>query len=684
MSSEEPKDSNGSGFRPPRKPRNFVMLLVFLVLAGMLVLSSQTLTGSGKEVEVSLTEYLHHIQNPKHKIDEVVVEGTEDGGELTATVKDPGWSKEINGNTVAFSRIRVALPPAYVRDHPGFAELSKNISPKKFRYEKPRLFFYQYILPLFPWVILFALTWYFLFRQIRASGGPGNVLSFGKSRARFVTADKVKTTFDDVAGIDEAKEEVREIIEFLRDPQKFQRLGGRIPRGVLLVGPPGTGKTLLAKAITGEANVPFLSISGSDFVEMFVGVGASRVRDVFKTAKENSPCIVFLDEIDAVGRRRGTGLGGGHDEREQTLNQILVEMDGFDTDAGVIILAATNRPDVLDPALLRPGRFDRQITIDLPDVKGREAILRVHSKKVRLSKEVNLVMLARATPMMSGADLASVMNEAAIMATLKKKEAIDMEDLEEARDKVLWGRQKKSRVVIEEEKKITAYHEAGHALVGCLVPECDPVHKVTIIPRGRAGGATMWLPEHDRHYFSRKYCMAHLARAYGGTVVERLFFGEVTSGAQDDIRQATDLARRMVTEWGMSEELGPISYTAEEEHIFLGREVARTRDHGQEIAQKIDREVRRIVDEAYGRSSSLIQSNRETLVRIAEALFKHETLSGEEVRALIRGESIDEIKSRSGSAGPVAEPRPSAERDASREKNGWKTGPEPLPGPQRA
>ncbi|MHC4606467.1 MAG: ATP-dependent metallopeptidase FtsH/Yme1/Tma family protein, partial [Planctomycetota bacterium] len=449
---ERDKERELQRLRQPRRPRNLIFLLVFLIIIGMIFLSGTKLSQSGREVEIPLTQYLDHIsQGPeRHLIEKVEVEGGSDGGTLYAEMRAPGWW--VAAEKRHYPRIRVLLPPAYLKDEAGFAKLSQNIDVSEFTYREQNLFFYQYVLPLIPWILLFGLMWYFLFRQIRSSGGPGNVLSFGKSRARFVSADKVRTTFDDVAGIDEAKDEVKEIIEFLKDPQKFQRLGGRIPRGVLLVGRPGTGKTLLAKAIAGEANVPFLSISGSDFVEMFVGVGASRVRDVFRTARESSPCIIFLDEIDAVGRRRGTGLGGGHDEREQTLNQILVEMDGFETDTGVIILAATNRPDVLDPALLRPGRFDRQITIDLPDVKGREEILRVHAKKIQLDADVDVARLARATPMMSGADLESLINEAAILATMKKRDAVTMEDLEEARDKVLWGRQKKSRVVVEEEK----------------------------------------------------------------------------------------------------------------------------------------------------------------------------------------------------------------------------------------
>jgi cell division protease FtsH len=453
---------------------------------------------------------------------------------------------------------------------------------------------------------------------------------------------------------------------------------------VLLVGPPGTGKTLLAKAIAGEAGVPFLSISGSDFVEMFVGVGASRVRDLFRQAKENSPCIIFLDEIDAVGRRRGTGLGGGHDEREQTLNQILVEMDGFDTDEGIIVMAATNRPDVLDPALLRPGRFDRQVVIDLPDVKGREEILKIHGKKVKLAREVDLKVLARATPMFSGADLASLVNEAAILATMRRKDAVEMPDLEEARDKVLWGRQKKSRVVVEEEKKIAATHEAGHALVASLQPECDPVHKVTIIPRGRMGGATMSLPERDRYMLSRNYCLAQLAVLFAGRIAEEVSFPDVSSGAQDDIRKATELTRRMVCEFGMSEALGPVSYSDDEEHLFLGREITRTHTHSEETARKIDGEVRRIIDECYSRARDLISKNRDKLEAVTQALLKYETLSGGEVRALLKGEDIGESKDRELAEERDRQEQARSDETPSRKGPGWKRGQEPLPGPQQA
>jgi cell division protease FtsH len=657
-----------------RRPRNYVMLLVLALLALTILWQGKSVvTGGGRTAEVSIEEYLDYKKN------KLVKEVTVGNLELEAKM-EAGF---VRGDR-SYEKIHCSFPPAFVNHPDGIKQLSEGLDPKNFHYEQSDKFFQTLLLQMLPWVLLSLLIWYFFFRQIRASGGPGNILSFGKSRARFVTADKVKTTFADVAGVEEAKEEVGEIVEFLKNPQKFTKLGGRIPHGVLLIGPPGTGKTLLAKAIAGEAGVPFLSISGSDFVEMFVGVGASRVRDLFRQAKENSPCIIFLDEIDAVGRRRGTGLGGGHDEREQTLNQILVEMDGFDTDEGIIVMAATNRQDVLDPALLRPGRFDRQVMVDLPDIKGREDILKIHARKIKLGRDVDLKKIARATPMFSGADLASLINEAAIMATMQRKETVDHADLEEARDKVLWGRQKKSRVMIEKEKKITAYHEAGHTLVGALIPESDPIHKVTIIPRGRALGATFSLPETDKYGRARKELEAMLAKAFGGRVAEEVVFNEITTGASNDIQQATETARRMVCEFGMSEKLGPISFSDEEEHLFLGREIARTRTHSEETARMIDAEVRRLIDQALTKARDLINQNRDKLEAIAQALLKYETISGEEVSMLLRGEKIDELKEREAAEEKARQDRVRSEDKGSRPDPGWKPTQNPLPGPQQA
>ncbi|MCX7886553.1 MAG: ATP-dependent zinc metalloprotease FtsH [Verrucomicrobiae bacterium] len=482
--------------------------------------------------------------------------------------------------------------------------------------------------------ILFVVLLYFLFiRQLKMAGK--GAMSFGKSRAKLLTRDRNKVTFKDVAGMKEAKEEVEEIIQFLKDPKKFQRLGGRIPKGVLMVGPPGTGKTLLAKAIAGEANVPFFSISGSDFVEMFVGVGASRVRDMFEQGKRHAPCIIFIDEIDAVGRSRFSGIGGGHDEREQTLNAILVEMDGFDTQEGVIIMAATNRPDVLDPALLRPGRFDRQIVIDLPDVNGREEILRVHARNVKLDKNVDLKVIARGTPGFSGADLANLINEAALLAARRDKKAVGMEELEEARDKVRWGRERRSRVLDEKDKRVTAYHEAGHALVMCKLEHTEPLHKVTIIPRGMFLGATFSLPEKDKYHESRSQLLDEIAGIMGGRIAEELIFGDCTSGAAGDIRQATLIARKMVTEWGMSPRIGMVNVSEREEHMFLGRDLFKAREISEQTAREIDEEVRAIIDSCYQRAKKILVENKDRLVALAEALLEHETLDAAEIKQII-------------------------------------------------
>ncbi len=510
------------------------------------------------------------------------------------------------------------------------------------------------VINLLPFVVLFGL-WIFMIRQMQAGGNKA--LSFGKSRARLLTAQQKKATFKDVAGIEEAKDELQEIIDFLKDPQKFQKLGGRIPKGVLLVGPPGTGKTLLARAIAGEANVPFFSISGSDFVEMFVGVGASRVRDLFEQGKKNAPCIIFIDEIDAVGRHRGAGLGGGHDEREQTLNALLVEMDGFESNEGVILIAATNRPDVLDPALLRPGRFDRRVVVPRPDIKGREEILRVHTRKNPLSEDVDLSVIARGTPGFSGADLANLVNEAALWAARQNRKTVIMEDFETAKDKVLMGVERKSMILSEEEKRNTAYHEAGHALVAAMTPGTDPLHKVTIIPRGMALGVTLQLPIDDRHSYSKDFLDARLAVAMGGRAAEEIIFGHLTTGARSDIEHATDIARQMVCDWGMSE-LGPLAYGKKEEAIFLGREIAQHRDYSEDTAIRIDLEVKKIVTTAYSRARTTLESHRDALERIAVALLEREVLDGSQIRQLIEGKPLAE---RPAAPPPPAPALPSAE-----------------------
>jgi len=497
----------------------------------------------------------------------------------------------------------------------------------------------QILISWFPMLLLIGV-WIFFMRQMQ--GGGGKAMGFGKSRARMLTEKSGRVTFEDVAGIDESKTELEEVVEFLRDPQKFQRLGGKIPKGVLLVGPPGTGKTLLARAIAGEANVPFFTISGSDFVEMFVGVGASRVRDMFEQGKKNAPCIIFIDEIDAVGRHRGAGLGGGNDEREQTLNQLLVEMDGFETNEGVILIAATNRPDVLDPALLRPGRFDRQVVVPNPDILGREKILKVHMRKVPLAPDVDARVIGRGTPGFSGADLANLVNEAALMAARRNKRLVTMAEFEDAKDKVMMGAERRSMVMSEDEKKLTAYHEAGHAIVALHVPKHDPLHKVTIIPRGRALGVTMSLPERDELSMSRVQLESKIAMAFGGRIAEKIIFGDdnVTTGASNDIRQATGMARAMVTEFGFSEKLGPLRYSDNEEEVFLGHSVAQKKNVSDATAKMIDEEVRRIVDTGMVTAERILTDNRDQLESLAQALLEYESLSGEEIGALLRGEAI--------------------------------------------
>ena len=541
--------------------------------------------------------------------------------------------------------------------------------------DSPTLF--SILISWFPMLLLIGV-WIFFMRQMQSGGGKA--MGFGKSKARLLTENSNRVTFEDVAGIDEAKQELEEIVEFLKDPHKFQRLGGKIPKGCLLVGPPGTGKTLLARAIAGEANVPFFTISGSDFVEMFVGVGASRVRDMFEQGKKNAPCIIFIDEIDAVGRHRGAGLGGGNDEREQTLNQLLVEMDGFETNEGVILIAATNRPDVLDPALLRPGRFDRQVTVPNPDILGREKILKVHMRKVPLAPDVDPRVIARGTPGFSGADLANLINEAALLAARIGKRVVTMQEFEDAKDKVMMGAERRSMVMTEDEKKLTAYHEAGHALVGLKVPKYDPLHKVTIIPRGRALGITMSLPERDRLSYSKLELESKLAVMYGGRVAEELVFGKenVTTGAGNDIQQATSWARRMVTEFGFSDKLGRLRYSDNEEEIFLGHSVTRQKNVSDKTAALIDEEVRRLIDEAEKTARVILTKDRKELEIIAKALLEYETLTGDEVNALLRGESIirpeDEPPGESGHKSSV----PSAGK-SKKDKGASRMDPEPQP-----
>jgi cell division protease FtsH len=535
----------------------------------------------------------------------------------------------------------------------------------------------QFVLTYLP-VILILAFWLFFIRQMQSGGSTA--LKFGKSRAKLVLESNPKITFKDVAGADEAKEELQEVIEFLREPKKFQALGGRIPKGALLLGPPGTGKTLLARAVAGEAGVPFFSMSGSDFVEMFVGVGASRVRDLFEQGKRNAPCIIFIDEIDAVGRHRGAGLGGGHDEREQTLNQLLVEMDGFESNDGVILIAATNRPDVLDPALMRPGRFDRQIVVDRPDAKGREGILKVHTRKIPLDETVDVITLARGTPGLAGAELANMVNEAALLAARRNHRKVSMRDFEDARDKVMMGPERKSMILSDEEKRMTAYHEAGHVLVGKYIPHGDPIHKVTIIPRGRALGVTHYLPLDDRHTYSREYCLGVLARMMGGRAADELIFGQKTTGAGNDIEQATGLARKMVCEWGMSEDLGPLTYGKREEMVFLGREISSHKDYSEATAVLIDREVRTLVEGANERAKTILTDNRGKLDALASALLEREILDAHEIDAVLRGEGLPPLNNRP-TPPPDAPAAPATDPGAERKPKATFGGPEPAGAP---
>jgi cell division protease FtsH len=612
------KRKRGSGLNSTVKH-----LLIWVATIGILLIGWKFVVanmGAGHDQEISVTE----MQN---KIDaNQIAEVTINGNEVSGTYKD---TKAGNFHTT----IPSGYPDLYkeMRDH------NVNLKVK----DQNGSIWMSWLFQLAPIAVLLAL---FLFMMRQMQSGGNKALSFGKNRARLLSMQQKKVTFKDVAGVDEAKEELKEIIEFLREAQKFQRLGGRIPKGVLMVGPPGTGKTLLARAVAGEANVPFFSISGSDFVEMFVGVGASRVRDLFEQGKKNAPCIIFIDEIDAVGRHRGAGLGGGHDEREQTLNQLLVEMDGFESNDGVILIAATNRPDVLDPALLRPGRFDRRVIVDRPDIRGREEVLRVHSKKVPLSDDVDLPVLARGTPGFSGADLANMVNEAALTAARFNRKSVHMYDFEIAKDKVLMGAERKSMLLSDDDKRDTAYHEAGHVLVAAKRKHSDPLHKVTIIPRGMALGVTMHLPEEDKHTVTKDYLETQLAILMGGRCAEEIFMERMTTGAGNDIVRATELARKMVCEYGMSE-LGPLTYGKKEEQIFLGREIAQARDYSDDTAKEIDRLVKQFVDNGYKSAYSILEDNRDIMHRMAEALLERETLDAKEIEAIISGQELPPVRS---------------------------------------
>ncbi|MCP1689439.1 ATP-dependent zinc metalloprotease FtsH [Pseudomonas nitroreducens] len=618
-------------------------LILWLIIAAVLVTVMNNFSSPSEPQTLNYSDFIQQVKDGK--VERVTV----DGYVITG--------KRQDGDT--FKTIRPAI-----QDNGLIGDLVNNNVVVEGKQPEQQSIWTQLLVASFPILVIIAVFMFFMRQMQGGGGGRGGPMSFGKSKARLLSEDQVKTTFADVAGCDEAKEEVSELVEFLRDPGKFQRLGGRIPRGVLMVGPPGTGKTLLAKAIAGEAKVPFFTISGSDFVEMFVGVGASRVRDMFDQAKKHAPCIIFIDEIDAVGRHRGAGLGGGHDEREQTLNQLLVEMDGFEMNDGIIVIAATNRPDVLDPALLRPGRFDRQVVVGLPDIRGREQILKVHMRKVPLGDNVDPAVIARGTPGFSGADLANLVNEASLFAARSNKRIVDMREFELAKDKIMMGAERKTMVMSEKEKKNTAFHEAGHAIVGRLVPEHDPVYKVSIIPRGRALGVTMFLPEEDRYSLSKRALESQICSLFGGRIAEEMTLGfeGVTTGASNDIMRATQLARNMVTKWGLSEKLGPLMYAEEEGEVFLGRSAGGQHSNiSGETAKLIDQEVRRIIDDCYGTAKRLLEENRDKLDMMADALMKYETIDADQIDDIMAGRDPREPRDwqggNSGSSGNAASPR---------------------------
>lgn len=631
-------------------------LILWLIIAAVLVTVMNNFSSPSEPQTLNYSDFIQQVKDGK--VERVTV----DGYVITG--------KRSDGDT--FKTIRPAI-----QDNGLIGDLVNNNVVVEGKQPEQQSIWTQLLVASFPILVIIAVFMFFMRQMQGGGGGCGGPMSFGKSKARLLSEDQVKTTFADVAGCDEAKEEVSELVEFLRDPGKFQRLGGRIPRGVLMVGPPGTGKTLLAKAIAGEAKVPFFTISGSDFVEMFVGVGASRVRDMFDQAKKHAPCIIFIDEIDAVGRHRGAGLGGGHDEREQTLNQLLVEMDGFEMNDGIIVIAATNRPDVLDPALLRPGRFDRQVVVGLPDIRGREQILKVHMRKVPLGDHVDPAVIARGTPGFSGADLANLVNEASLFAARSNKRIVDMREFELAKDKIMMGAERKTMVMSEKEKRNTAYHEAGHAIVGRLVPEHDPVYKVSIIPRGRALGVTMFLPEEDRYSLSKRALESQICSLFGGRIAEEMTLGfeGVTTGASNDIMRATQLARNMVTKWGLSEKLGPLMYAEEEGEVFLGRSAGSQHANvSGETAKMIDQEVRRIIDDCYGTAKRLLDENRDKLEMMADALMKYETIDSDQIDDIMAGRVPREPRDWQGGSGTGTPP-------ANLEESGRRENTPPIGGP---
>jgi cell division protease FtsH len=653
---QRPPRKNGGNDGPNKPDDNFdwskIIRMIFgwgaVVVAAVIVMQLFR-TGDAHYVDIPYNQYERLLE--ENKITSATITKSDINDYYFKAELQREENVVINNKSVPVREISVYIPEPMIQEQEAIWRQKGII----YSFDRESSEWLQVLLGFLPWILIIAV-WIIIMRRMQGSaGGTRGIFSFGKSKAKLITQSAQKITFKDVAGADEAKVELEEVIEFLKDQSKFQKLGGKIPKGVLLLGPPGTGKTLLARAVAGEAGVPFFSISGADFVEMFVGVGASRVRDLFEQGKKNAPCIIFIDEIDAVGRHRGAGLGGGHDEREQTLNQLLVEMDGFEQNTGVIIIAATNRPDVLDPALLRPGRFDRQIVVDRPDVKGREGILKVHTKNIPLSSEVKLDTLAKGTPGLAGAELANLVNEAALLAARKNKKKVEMDDFEEAKDKVMMGMERKSMIISENEKKTTAYHEIGHVLVARMIPEADPVHKVTIIPRGRALGVTSYLPIDEKHTYSKNYLEAIITYALGGRAAEKIVFNHFTTGAGNDIEKATNIARKMVCEWGMSEKLGPLSYGAKEEEIFLGREIQKHRDYSEKTAIEIDEEIRFIVSNAMVRAEQILKDNIELLHKLSAELLEREILDSEEIDKIIRGESLPPIKKNGSSEENPAE-----------------------------
>ncbi len=662
-----PRPKKNKPNRPQRPDDDFnwnrvvrVVLSWSAIILGVFIIMTLFRATEEQETEIHFNQYLELLRAGKFK--EATIKKTDiENYDFHGVLKQPEDFQTSSGKKVTVDKIHVTLP--FV-DGSVITEWTQQ--GLKFNVVKEDNTWMSALISALPWILILAV-WLIFMRRMQGVGTKG-IFSFGKSRAKLMTEANPKVTFADVAGADEAKYELQEIIEFLKEPSKFQRLGGKIPRGVLLLGPPGTGKTLLARAVAGEAGVPFFSISGADFVEMFVGVGASRVRDLFETGKKNSPSIIFIDEIDAVGRHRGAGLGGGHDEREQTLNALLVEMDGFDQNSGVIIIAATNRPDVLDPALLRPGRFDRQVVVDRPDVKGREGIFKVHTKQIPLSEDVSMETLAKGTPGLSGADIANLVNEAALLAARRNEKFVSMHHFEEAKDKVMMGVERKSLIITDEEKKITSYHECGHVLVARKIPQADPVHKVTIIPRGRALGVTTYLPIDEKHTYSKEYLEAMIAYALGGRAAEKLVFNQFTTGAGNDIERASNIARKMVCEWGMSEKLGPLAYGAKEEEIFLGREITRSQNYSEDTAVAIDDEVKKIIMHGMERAETILAENMDTLHRISAALLVRETLDGDEIDILISGGELPPSLRKNGQTNntPVTETSDSTQPSATK------------------